>query len=67
VESHLKKLAREGRVREDVQPDRPSRWQLLRPRQNLSGRSGGTVVGEPRRKIRDPLSLRVCLGHLESA
>jgi hypothetical protein len=33
---------------------------------NLSGRLGGTVVGEPRRKIRNPLSLRGCLGHLES-
>jgi len=26
VESHLKKLAREGRAHEDKQPDRPSRW-----------------------------------------
>lgn len=29
VESHLKKLARDGRVRERVQPDAPSRWELL--------------------------------------
>ena len=28
VESHLKKLAREGRVREHVQHDAPSRWEL---------------------------------------
>jgi hydroxyacylglutathione hydrolase len=28
VESHLKKLAREGRVREERQRDRPSRWTL---------------------------------------
>lgn len=28
VESHLKKLAREGRVREDTQRERPSRWIL---------------------------------------
>ena len=27
VESHLKKLAREGRVREHVQRDAPSRWE----------------------------------------
>ena len=31
VESHLKKLAREGRVQEDKQRDRPSRWVLTRP------------------------------------
>ena len=30
VESHLKKLAREGRVREEKQRDRPSRWTLAR-------------------------------------
>src|SRR2546428_13520470 len=30
VESHLKKLAREGRAHEDKQPDRPSRWKLAR-------------------------------------
>src|SRR5438270_130001 len=30
VESHLKKLAREGRVREETQRDRPSRWTILR-------------------------------------
>ncbi len=30
VESHLKKLAREGRVREHRAPDAPSRWELLR-------------------------------------
>ena len=30
VESHLKKLAREGRAREDKQPDRPSRWKPIR-------------------------------------
>ncbi|MFQ5973996.1 MAG: hypothetical protein ACE5Q3_16850, partial [Alphaproteobacteria bacterium] len=30
VESHLKKLAREGRVRERREPDAPSRWELLR-------------------------------------
>jgi hydroxyacylglutathione hydrolase len=29
VASHLKKLAREGRVREHPVPDAPSRWQLL--------------------------------------
>ena len=29
VESHLKKLKREGRVRETVQRDAPSRWQLV--------------------------------------
>lgn len=29
VESHLKKLAREGRVREHVQPNAPSRWELI--------------------------------------
>jgi glyoxylase-like metal-dependent hydrolase (beta-lactamase superfamily II) len=29
VESHLRKLAREGRVREDKQPERPSRWSLI--------------------------------------
>ena len=29
VESHLKKLARDGRVREHVQPDAPSRWELV--------------------------------------
>jgi hypothetical protein len=28
VESHLRKLAREGRVREDPQRDAPSRWLL---------------------------------------
>ena len=28
VESHLKKLAREGRAREEKPPDRPSRWML---------------------------------------
>ena len=28
VESHLKKLAREARAREEKQPDRPSRWSL---------------------------------------
>jgi hydroxyacylglutathione hydrolase len=28
VASHLKKLAREGRVREHPQPDQPSRWEL---------------------------------------
>jgi ribonuclease/clavin/mitogillin len=28
VESHLKKLLREGRVREQRQPDAPSRWEL---------------------------------------
>jgi hydroxyacylglutathione hydrolase len=30
VESHLKKLAREGRAQEDKQRDRPSRWTLRR-------------------------------------
>jgi hypothetical protein len=30
VESHLKKLAREDRVRETVVKDRPSRWSLER-------------------------------------
>jgi hypothetical protein len=30
VESHLKKLAREDRVRETVVKDRPSRWSLGR-------------------------------------
>ena len=30
VESHLKKLAREGRAREDKRPDHPSRWSLTR-------------------------------------
>jgi glyoxylase-like metal-dependent hydrolase (beta-lactamase superfamily II) len=30
VESHLKKLAREGRAREERQRDRPSRWSLSR-------------------------------------
>jgi hypothetical protein len=29
VESHLKKLAREGRVRERVEPNAPSRWELV--------------------------------------
>ena len=29
VESHLKKLARDGRVREHSQPNVPSRWELL--------------------------------------
>ena len=29
VESHLKKLARDGRVREHVVPDAPSRWELV--------------------------------------
>jgi glyoxylase-like metal-dependent hydrolase (beta-lactamase superfamily II) len=29
VESHLKKLAREGRAHEDKQRDRPSRWSLV--------------------------------------
>ncbi len=29
VESHLKKLAREGRVREHRTPDAPSRWELV--------------------------------------
>jgi glyoxylase-like metal-dependent hydrolase (beta-lactamase superfamily II) len=29
VESHLKKLAREGRAREDKRPDRPSRWMVI--------------------------------------
>jgi DNA-binding HxlR family transcriptional regulator len=29
VESHLKKLARDGRVREHVQPNAPSRWELI--------------------------------------
>jgi glyoxylase-like metal-dependent hydrolase (beta-lactamase superfamily II) len=29
VESHLRKLARENRVREHVRPDAPSRWELL--------------------------------------
>ena len=29
VESHLKKLARDHRVREHVQPNAPSRWELL--------------------------------------
>ena len=29
VESHLKKLARDHRVREHIQPDAPSRWELL--------------------------------------
>src|SRR2546428_521453 len=29
VESHLKKLKREGRVRETVQRDAPSRWELV--------------------------------------
>jgi glyoxylase-like metal-dependent hydrolase (beta-lactamase superfamily II) len=29
VESHLKKLAREGRAREEKQRDRPSRWTLI--------------------------------------
>jgi hypothetical protein len=28
VESHLKKLAREGRVHEEKRPDRPSRWSV---------------------------------------
>jgi hypothetical protein len=30
VESHLKKLMREGRVHEDKERDRPSRWSLTR-------------------------------------
>jgi len=30
VESHLKKLAREGRVLESVVRDAPSRWPLIR-------------------------------------
>lgn len=30
VESHLRKLAREGRVKETPRPDAPSRWELLR-------------------------------------
>ena len=30
VESHLRKLQREGRVREERQPDAPSRWTLIR-------------------------------------
>lgn len=30
VESHLKKLAREGRAHEERRPDRPSRWTLCR-------------------------------------
>ena len=30
VESHLKKLAREGRAHEEKQRDRPSRWRLVR-------------------------------------
>jgi glyoxylase-like metal-dependent hydrolase (beta-lactamase superfamily II) len=30
VASHLKKLAREGRVREHVERDAPSRWELIR-------------------------------------
>ena len=29
VESHLRKLARDGRVREEIRPDAPSRWELL--------------------------------------
>ena len=29
VESHLKKLAREGRVREHVEPNAPSQWELV--------------------------------------
>ena len=29
VESHLKKLARDGRVREQTRPDAPSRWELV--------------------------------------
>jgi glyoxylase-like metal-dependent hydrolase (beta-lactamase superfamily II) len=29
VESHLKKLARENRVREHIEPNAPSRWELL--------------------------------------
>ena len=29
VESHLRKLARDGRVREHVEPNAPSRWELL--------------------------------------
>jgi len=29
VASHLKKLAREGRVREQAQGDAPSRWELV--------------------------------------
>jgi glyoxylase-like metal-dependent hydrolase (beta-lactamase superfamily II) len=29
VESHLKKLVRDGRVREHAQPDAPSRWELV--------------------------------------
>jgi glyoxylase-like metal-dependent hydrolase (beta-lactamase superfamily II) len=29
VASHLKKLAREGRVREHPAPDAPSRWELI--------------------------------------
>ena len=29
VESHLKKLARDGRAREQIQPNAPSRWELL--------------------------------------
>ena len=31
VESHLKKLAREGRARETVERDAPSRWELVSP------------------------------------
>jgi glyoxylase-like metal-dependent hydrolase (beta-lactamase superfamily II) len=30
VESHLRKLAREGRVREAMQRDAPSQWELVR-------------------------------------
>ena len=30
VASHLKKLAREGRVREHAEPNAPSRWELIR-------------------------------------
>lgn len=29
VESHLRKLARDGRVREHIEPNAPSRWELL--------------------------------------
>ena len=29
VESHLRKLQREGSVREHTKPDAPSRWELI--------------------------------------
>jgi hypothetical protein len=43
VESHLKKLAREERVRETLERDAPSQWLLLRPpRSRWGAGSGGT-------------------------